>query len=313
MRRLSFFAAGSLLLLASCSKSPEQVVLAKVNDEKILAADLMQIFEEQADNYGPDILSNPEGNLAIKKKFLNDLIEEKLLLQEARKKKIALTPEEEKQIGAGPRKGYNQGEFERVLQKRKISLEAWVEKQKRKKIIEKFIDQEVYKNIQAAAAEVEDYYKRYRPLFREPDRIQCRHIVASKRDKAETILHLLENGENFASVAKKYSESPDRENGGDLGYIARGEYPAIFTAACFTLATGQTSDVVASEYGFHVFRVVDKRPGRQLSLAEAAPDIERRLKEEKARPVLRGWLEELYRNQKITVDEKALKEIFLAP
>ncbi len=313
MRRRVFFliALVALSLSSSCTSDPDQKVLAEVNGEKILGADLRRAFEEQADNYGPDLLANPEGNLTIKKKFLNDLIEERLLFQEAQKRDLILTPDEEKKLTAGLHDGYNQGEFENTLRKRGISLDAWMDKQKRKKLIEKLLDREVYATIKIPMEEIADYYQRYRPLFREPDRVRCRHIVTSKRDKAETIRRLLENGENFASVAQKYSESPDRDNGGDLGYIARGEYPAIFIQACFTLAVGQTSDVLPSEYGFHIFRVTDKRPGRQLTLSEAKPEIERRLKEEKVGPVLRAWLEQLYRNQKISVDEKALKGLIL--
>src|SRR5262249_33302610 len=138
---------------------------------------------------------------------------------------------------------------------------------------------------------------------------RCRHIVASKRDKAERIRSLLDKGENFASVAQKYSESPDRENGGDLGYIARGDYPEIFEKACFALATGQTSDVIASEYGFHIFRVTDKQPSRQQTLPEVAADIARRLREEKATPRIKEWMDSLYSNKKITIDEKALRGI----
>jgi peptidyl-prolyl cis-trans isomerase C len=168
------------------------------------------------------------------------------------------------------------------------------------------IQKEVASEIQPDDGEVADFYKKNKPLFRLPDRIRCRHIVTSKRDKAERIRSLLDKGENFASVAQKYSESPDRENGGDLGYIARGEYPEIFEKACFTLATGQTSDVISSEYGFHIFRVTDKQPTRQQTLPEVAEDIARTLREQKTGPKLKEWMDALYRNKKITIDEKAL-------
>ena len=300
------------LLLSSCTTPPDQVVLAKVGREKIPAAELQRIFSEQADLYGEDLLSDPEGNFAVKKKLLNSLVEKRLLLQIAHEKKISLTPEEEQSVVKRLTSGYNSGELEKILEGKKILFDEWVGQQKEKRLIEKLIDQEVYSKIQPPPGEIEDHYKKNRHLYREPDRIRCRHIVTGKEEKARTILSLLNKGENFAAVAKKYSESPDRENGGDLGFLARGEYPAVFEQACFTLATGQTSDVVPSPYGFHIFRVVDKRPGRQIPLKEAAPQIVERLRGQKGKMSLKEWLDQLHRNHKITIDEEALKEgVFL--
>jgi parvulin-like peptidyl-prolyl isomerase len=304
-RKLLLFSA----LIASCTTPPDQVVLAKVGKEKIRAVELAKAFSEKADLYGEDLLKDPEGNLVVKKQLLNGLIEKRLLLQAVREKNISLSSEEEKSLRDRLQSGYGEGELEKVLAEKGIPLDEWLREQKEKFLIEKLIDREVYAAIRPAEEEIGEYYQKHRARFREPDRIRCRHIVTSKEEKAKKIFSLLEKGENFAAVAQKYSESPDREKGGDLGYIARGEYPAIFEQACFSLATGQTSDVIPSEYGFHLFRVVDKKPGRQLSLKEATPGIVARLQEEKGREALRRWLDDLHRNRKIAIDEEALKEV----
>src|SRR3990167_1250600 len=170
------------VLVLSCVSSPDRKVLATVNGEKIVAAEFTKAFDEQADQYAPDILHDPEGNLVVKKKILNGLIEEIVLAQTARDKKVALTVDEEKSLLTQLHSGYNAGEMERIVQKRKISLTEWTDKQKRKKIIEKLISQEVDAKIRPTDREIEDYYKKYRPLFREPNRIHCRHMVTNKRD-----------------------------------------------------------------------------------------------------------------------------------
>lgn len=303
------FLALALALLAACSGPAGPVVVATVDDEPILADDLKRILAEQADDYGPDVLGDPQGREVVKKSLLNNLIQEKALLQTAREKGISLSPEEEETLSEEIRAGYRQGELEKALREKSMSLEQWTARQKNKRLIEKLFDREIYGSITPTEKEIGDYYKKYRAAFRLPDRIRCRHIVTGKRDKAEKIRSLLEKGENFASVAKKYSESPERENGGDLGYIARGEYPEIFERACFSLATGQTSDVIASEYGFHIFRVTDKQPAHQQPLKEVSDRIADRLREEKAAPVLQAWIDTLFRNKKITVDEEAVKGV----
>ncbi len=299
------------VLLFACTGPKGPVAVATVDGEPIFAEDLRKVLTEQADDYGPDVLADAEGKEVVKKTLLNGLIQERVLLRTAREKGLTLVLEEQKSLEKEAQAGYRKGEFEKILEERKIRPEDWAKRRENKRLIEKLIEQEVYAPLKPTEREIADYYKKYRAAFKLPDRIRCRHIVTNKKDKAEKIRSLLEKGENFASVAQKYSESPDRENGGDLGFISRGQYPEIFEKACFTLATGQTSDVLRSEYGFHIFRVTDKQPSRQQPLKEVTEEISRRLKEEKAGPVLKAWLDELYRNKKITIDDKALKEVSL--
>lgn len=304
----------ALLFTFSCSTPPDRTVLAQVDGEKIRAADLRNAFREERDQFGEDLLLDPEGLLTVKKMLLKGLIEETLLLQTAREKKISLTPEEEKALETQLRSGYAGGEFEKILEKKQISLEDWMIQQKKKRMIEKLLQEEIYSRHKPSPREVEAFFEKHRSRFVEPDRVRCRHIVANKEDKADTILSLLQKGEPFAAVAQKYSESPDREQGGDLGYMTQGEeYPDIFVQACFSLATGQTSAVIPSPYGFHIFRVVDKKPQRPLSLKEASPAIEALLREEKGRVMFRPWVDEIQRNKKIILDEKALQEVSIQP
>ena len=307
----------TLLLLClfsfACTTAPDQKILARVDKEKIIANDLKKSFDEKKEQYGFDVVNDPEGLLAVKKILLSGLIEEKVLLQTARNKKVDLTAEEEKRLVEELKSGYSPGELEKILKGKTLPYDLWLQKQKSKKRIEKLMDQEVYARIQPAENEIRNYYRRHASLFREPDQVRCRHIIASKREKAETILSLLNKGENFASVAQQYSESPERERGGDLGYFTYGVYPTIFEQACFTLNTGQTSPVISSEYGYHIFKVLDKKPGHPLSLAEATPTILRRIREEQGRDLAKAWLDLLYQDRKITIDEKALKEVLLTP
>ncbi len=309
--KLSKILLFSLLFSPACSPSPsqDQTALAFVGEEKITVADLKKVFSEQAGDYGPDLLADREGSLAVKKKLLTGLVEERLLLQVAREKGIQLTGEEEQEIRRHFESGYHAGTLERLLKERAITLDDWLERQKNKKVIDKLIEQEVYRSIQVTPEEIAEYYQKNRSQFQEPEQVHCRQIVTAKQEKAMTIFSLLEKGENFAGVAKQYSESPDRENGGDLGFFGRGEYPLIFEKTCFNLRVGQTSRPIPSEYGFHIFRVVEKKPSRQILLKEASVKIKERLREEKGENLLGPWLEGLHHRREIVVYEKGLREI----
>ncbi len=309
--KVDFILMGSILgflwTVTACTPPPDRVVLARVGGEKILVGDLKRALEEQKDIYGNEILKDPEGAAAIKKRALNALIEEKILIDEASRKKITLKPEEKKSLEEEIRDGYQKGELEGILKEKHLSTDDWIEKQEQRLLTRKLIDQEVTSQVEVRDEEIADEYRDNRGRYRLPDRIRCRHIVAGKKDKAQTIRVLLEKGENFANIARQYSESPDRDQGGDLGYIVRGQFPDIFERACFSLATGQTSDVLASEYGHHIFRVTERLPGRQKTLKEVEPEIAQRLRDEKAQKLVGPWLEALYKNAKIAIDEKALE------
>ncbi len=292
-----------------CSSSPERIIVAHVNDDVIRAGELKTAISEVAGDFSPEIMADPEGLEAVKEKVLKGLVQERLLLQKADQKKIELSTEELNQATRALTEGYTQATLQKILEARHIRYEDWLKKQQVKARIDKLLHQEIYRMVAVEPAEAEDYFQKNRKSFREPDRIHCLHIVAGKRDKAQKIRSLLEKGENFSAVARQYSESPDRDQGGDLGYVARGDYPGLFEQACFTLALGQTSDVIPSEYGFHIFRVIEKKPGHGLSMQEALPEIEKQLKEEKGRAQLRAWLEVLFREAKISIDEKAVQAV----
>ncbi|QQR79981.1 MAG: peptidylprolyl isomerase [Deltaproteobacteria bacterium] len=182
-----------------------------------------------------------------------------------------------------------------------------------KKLVEKLIDQEVFQKIAIGSNEVENYYKKNKKEFSVPDEVHCRQIIVDKKEKASTIYSLLQNGSNFQEVAQQHSEGLEKNKGGDLGWIARGQYPKVIEEACFTLAVGQTSGIISSEYGYHIFKVVEKKPGFQQSFASAKSIIEDILRHEKGSEEMEAWLDTLNQEAKISIDDRALKDVVLVP
>ena len=155
----------------------------------------------------------------------------------------------------------------------------------------------------AAAAvtdkDLQSYYDQHRDEYRVPEQVKVSHIlvktplpgsngkedeqaVATVRKKAEDILKEVKAGGDFAKLAAKYSEDPgSAKAGGSLGWIGRGRTVPEFEKAAFSLAKGQTSDLVKSSYGFHIIRVEDKQDAHVRSFAEVKPEIEQKVKQEK--------------------------------
>jgi len=139
--------------------------------------------------------------------------------------------------------------------------------------------------------EVQSYYNGNITQYQTPEQVRASHILlntagkdeAAVRKQAEDILQQVKAGADFAELAKKYSEDEgSKPNGGDLDYFSRGRMVPEFEAAAFALEVGQVSDIVKSQFGFHIIKVIDKKPAVTRSLDEVRPQIEEQLKRQRA-------------------------------
>jgi len=130
-------------------------------------------------------------------------------------------------------------------------------------------------------------------LFEMPDADP--EAAAARRKEAERVRALaLEEGADFAALAREYSEGPSGPQGGDLGFFPReGAMVEPFAQAAFELEVGQVSDLVETQFGLHVIRVTERKQPRVVPLEEAAPAIRRQLSAERVAAVLPEQLEAL--------------------
>ena len=90
-------------------------------------------------------------------------------------------------------------------------------------------------------------------------KVRAAHILVASESKANALKNRIENGESFASVARKYSSCPSGEYGGNLGYFGRGQMVKEFEDAAFSLPVGVVSDPVQTDFGWHLIKVYDKQ------------------------------------------------------
>ena len=154
--------------------------------------------------------------------------------------------------------------------------------------------------------DLQKYYSDHQQNYQTPERVKVRHIlietpagadpkvIDAAKAKAEDILKQLKNGADFADLAKKYSDDPgSKTQGGELGWIVRGQMVPPFENASFAMNKGQMSDLVKSNFGFHIIQVEDKQQAHLKSFAEVRDEIEKAVKDQKAGDVL-GNMAQLY-------------------
>jgi peptidyl-prolyl cis-trans isomerase D len=163
--------------------------------------------------------------------------------------------------------------------------------------------------------EIETYYETNIDDFVAQKEVKARHIligvspdadpgkIEQARKKAEEILAKAKQGEDFASLAEKYSEGPTAKKGGDLGYFPRGRMVREFEDAAFSLQAGEISSLVRTRFGFHVIKVEDVREERTRGLDEVRASIESTLRDQKAGDLAERNAEEalyiLYKGQEM--------------
>jgi peptidyl-prolyl cis-trans isomerase C len=119
--------------------------------------------------------------------------------------------------------------------------------------------------------------------------VRLRQILVEDRAAAERAWREIAAGADFAQVARRDSKEPRAAFGGDQGELSRADLPPAFAETIFALAPGEVSEIVAADYGFHLFQVVRRLPAQELTLAEAEPEIRSLL----ARSNAEGRLSEL--------------------
>jgi peptidyl-prolyl cis-trans isomerase C len=280
--------------------SPAVRVVATVNGDPITLAE----FQER---FGRTGVKPEQGvELEIKVEFLNRLIERKMMLIEAQRKRIKVgLPELNKKMEA-LRTEYGK-DIKDLLASQGVDFEKWKSDIWEDIMIERLIASEVNRRVSVAPSDVRRYYQANSQEFEKPEQVRVRQIVVVTEEEARKVEELLRAGTDFAALAREKSTAPEAERGGDLGYFAMGDMPAEFNVV-FGLPKGGISGVVKSPYGFHIFRLEDKRRAGKMGLDEVSKGIADKLRREKEDARYKQWLKELRARTKFEVNYKALEQ-----
>jgi len=249
-------------------------------------------------------------SMQLKKSVLDQMVEKKLLVLEAGKRGITVADDELEREIAKYKSNYTELSFQKMLLERGVSNEEWVGLRKENLLVEKMMKAGPGDADAVPPEAVKKYYDEHPDEFKVPESVRVRQIVTDTKEKADSILRRLQNGENFAKLARDLSLSPDRKAGGDLGFIARGSFPREFDV-CFSMNPGEISPIIPSIYGFHIFKVLERSEAKVLTLDEVKDKIEEQLKESARRDSAKAMLEQLKQQAKIEVHEDLLERITL--
>lgn len=239
------------------------------------------------------------------------LIDDQIILSYGKKMGIRMSEKElasafeKKKLELGPK------EMDSLLSEKKIPFRRFRQIVDTQLQVQYVLDQALGQKIQVSLNEVQQYYAAHRQEFAVPEQVRVRHMVTDSLAKAEEIHKRLVAGENFAKLAVNHSLSPDRAKGGDLGFFARGTFPKEFDESCFRLEKGQISPIVKSDYGYHVFKLLDRKPAGIKELKDVTALIHQRLFEERLARQYQEWMKLARRAVPVKVHADNLKDFAL--
>lgn len=299
--RLFLLAGLIIALLSACRKQDESTssVLVRVN-ERVTSFDRFE--EDFSRHLNARGIVAEEARVELKRSFLAQKINRELILSAADRAGIDLTVAQQEAVVAEHRKDYSVDDFEAMLQERKLTVETWRRQLLETRRIEEAISRLAYSDIVIPKEAIAAYYQQQKDEFDRPQQVRARQITLANEADGQQVLGQLRQGLDFAEAARRFSISPDAEQGGDLGFFGRGQMPDAFDAVVFELPIGRISDLVKSEYGYHLFLVEERRAAQRLPLDQVQDQIAARLRAEKEEQAYRDWLQSLRSQATIEVD-----------
>ncbi|MFH1018796.1 MAG: peptidyl-prolyl cis-trans isomerase [Pseudomonadota bacterium] len=306
-----FRVLAAVVLLASfagCTAPEETRVIARVNQDAIRAEEFRVRLQEYRLGGNPTLGPLPD-EMALKRRVLNELIEENLFLSEAKKRKLEVSSAELDAAIQGITRDYPGDSFEEQLKAEHLSLSRFRNRVRTRLFISKLLREVSQGASEPSRQAVEAYYKEHPEQFVTAEQVHLEQIVVKSREDAEHLLGELRKGAVFEQLAKDHSFTPEGSQGGDLGFVPRGVMPREVEAAVKDLKIGKVSGVVRTDYGFHILKVVERRPEHQKTLDEARAEIVRVLTEKQRDTLFATWRKDLLSKARIERNHGLLASI----
>ncbi len=307
----------ALIISLPAALFAEQVsgIAALVNDEPITTHD---VEKEKA-----TLLKNLEGNAhldaaareQLQKVALDSLVNKKLIEQKAKELNVKIADEEVRQAIEDVKKSNNitQDNLVAALAARGISFDEYKAQLKEQLERVRLIGMEVRSKIQVSEKELREYYDAHADSFQVDEAYRARQIffkllpTAAEEEKrrvtakAAKVLQDAKKGADFAELARKNSEDQSAKEGGDLGFLKKGELLPEFENVLVKMKPGEVSGLIRTAAGLHIIKLEEYRQGKQRTFETAKPEIEDLLFKKKSEERFTQWLDDLRKGAAIEI------------
>jgi len=346
LKSIKIITVSALLLGMSGYISAKMVekTVAIVNEEPIMSSEFEKISAPVLEQYKqsqPAAEQTPEKISDLKHKLLDQMIDDRILKQEAKKQKIHVSKRDlEEGIKQVKKRFTTDDEFRAELKKEDLTEPQFETRIEDQLSVMKLIEQEVKSKVTPPSEEeIKAFYDKVQQKISGKDlglekndedqvtalakyltrltseQVRARHILitvdknatmeakSAALKKIKQIAAELKGGADFEDLAKKYSDDPGSKNrGGDLGFFAKGDMVPEFEKVAFSLDVGQVSEPVLTDFGYHIIKVEEKKAARKVSYNDIKDDLKELLSQKAAQAKYEVWMKDLKSKASIKIN-----------
>jgi peptidyl-prolyl cis-trans isomerase C len=298
---------------ASAAVSPviqSQGPVARVNGSVIEAIELRRA--KKVALRGQTVPADQQG--AIDKQAVEQLISAELLYQGAAKTEVTdLEKLVDAKLAQGKARFKDEEDFKNAIKDLEMDEKQLREYTRRDILITRFVESSFVSKVTVPEAEVRAFYDKNPEKFKRDESVRASHILIGSdatstadekkmaREKADKLKKELAGGADFAVLAKANSTCPSAPQGGDLGFFGKGQMVPAFEKAAYALKPGEISDVVETQFGYHIIKLTEKKTAEKVDFKDVKVKIEEFLKGQKVNEAIQKYLEETRKTAKIEV------------
>lgn len=249
----------------------------------------------------------------LRQQILEQLIVVKLLEEKAKESKIEVTEEDVmnqiKQLLATQRPPMSLEEYKQKAEEAGQNFDEIKEQIRKGLTYQKIVNSQWEGKVNITEEDTKKYYDEHPTEFQTQEQVKASHILitpktdepgadpnqekANAKAKAEDLLKQINEGADFAELAKANSDCPSAARGGDLGFFGKGQMVAPFEKAAFALETGKVSDIVETRFGYHIIKLTDRKEAGATSFEQAKAGLIQKLTQQKRMELANNYIESL--------------------
>jgi peptidyl-prolyl cis-trans isomerase C len=251
-------------------------------------------------------ITQPAVYQQLQQEVVERLITQELLWQEAQRREVVASDSDVDEQLAKMKSGFdNEQAFLFQIQAGGFTESAYHEDIRQQRSVQNMIAGELAREVTVSDEEIEAFYNENIEQMTLPEAIRARHILMkaavddesareSARERITAVQQELRDGADFAALATEFSEAPSAPKGGDLGFFGRDQMVPSFENAAFALQPGEISEVVDTQFGYHLIKLEERREAQTVPVEEAAERITAYLTQDKLQEAVEDLVDELH-------------------
>lgn len=287
-------------------------VIADCNGDTIPKAEFEKAVRSVEQRAGGSIPAEKRDQ--VYRGVLDDLVAYRLLKQEVTQRNLTVSDADvEVRISAFKQQMGTEANFKAALQAQQITEAKLRDDARTDLLVSKLLDQEVNQKVLVKPSDIAAFYEKNPDRFQQGETLRASHILVvvpaeanaqtrtALRGRADAALKAAKAGQDFAKLARQYSQDASAQRGGDLGFFPKGQMVPAFDQAAFALAPGQVSDLVETQFGYHIIKAIEKRPARIVPFVEVAGQIQQFLEQEQRQDKGKALVDQIKAKGKVQI------------